>query len=163
MKSLAVGLLSVLCLSGCDPIPELEPAKPISQEDLKKASDIYCPTGQEFTEYTADFQLGMQSFPKPALFGIRKGTTRCALTSKYQEGGIWTWLTVDFSGSCLENGSLWQIDSYGVMDGDHFHLSLKPYEHDDGVSFIQILTSYGRHLDYISSKSGLVLFSCTNK
>ena len=148
-----------LVLSACNAVPNLEPAKGVDPEELRKAGQSICPNG---TELKIDYQernLYVDSLPQPYMIGISKGTGRCALESTYDRGGLGTWLKIQFPDNCLENGSLWIPETMGLNDSVKIWWRLRA-NNGDRNRVLTVQTEYRHSLNDIRETAGFVLYSC---
>ena len=164
MKFSKVIVLSscLLLINACNKnLEDPAPAAPIDQEKLNIAGQNLCPSGQKFQVYKNEIRIANDPMPNPVLFVFQKGDFRCASLSNVDHSGLVSWLSIDYSNSCLTNGSIWKTESLSTFDGNKVYFKLTPLDTDD-TNWVRIFTSYGYSLKSMKQEIGLSVYSCAN-
>jgi len=155
-------LCGVLALLSCaKPNPGEGTVKEVNPESLKQAGQTLCAVGETLavrpvtpSEKVSDFATEVKAV------GFLKGTKACALTSDYHQDSILdSWFRIVLQDDCLQNGSLWTIQSFDHPDHstvlELIQLGRDPEHH------LRIQAGYSVSLQSLYSASGMTLYKCS--
>lgn len=126
---------------------------------VAKLSIEQCPVGTSFEIDNTLVEIGPDPFPAITLFTLSKGTSRCTLVNNYNQGGLFSWLSVSFEGNCLENGSIWSKTFETTYDGEKVILEFTRVDSAKKEK-IEVHTRYGRPFHDLTNLFGLKKMAC---
>ncbi len=120
LKAVLLLGIAVPFWTACKPpnFKDLLQVKDVDQDALKAASQDLCTEGEKLAARPVSSDEKIANFPREIVaFGFFKGTTGCALTGDFNQGGIADeWFSILLQDNCLANGSVWTLRSIKFPD-----------------------------------------------